>query len=144
MCKNETNQVSNLKNKIKNSGDKMNKRLVVICIFFLILPLLGIILQIFGGHILLTKWSYLNVLFSVLFSIAFMKGSFNISKIFAGILFLSILLQEIIPMFSVIEFDVSSIVLSMTGILYKLIISILVYYFLLKPAFTKIKKSGFT
>ena len=140
----KTNHASNLKNRLKNNGDKMNKRLVVICIFFLILPLLGIILQIFGGHILLTKWSYLNVLFSVLFSIAFMKHYLKISKIFAGILFLSILLQEIIPMLSVIELDVSSIVLSITEILYKLIISILVYYFLLKPAFTRIKKTGDT
>jgi hypothetical protein len=112
----------------------MNNRLLIICILFLIFPLLGVIFQFFYNNIYLTNWSYLNVFFSVLFSLTFIKRYYKISVTFVKILFISILLQEIMNIHHVVDVDMSSVALSITGVLYKFIIGIVIYYFLLKPA----------
>jgi len=128
----------------KSEVEKMDKekklmfvRIMIVCFFFLILPLIGIAFQIFGDYILLTKWEYFNVLLSILFSLIFSTGNINLSKTLGGMLFISIFLQDAKNSLSVIEWHFSTVFLEVFVIPYKLVLGSFIFYFLFKPTFKK-------
>ena len=110
-------------------------RLLIVCIFFIALPLVGVVLQLVGDYTLLTKWDYVNVFLSVSFSSAFITKSYNFAKILGGLLFISIMWQEANELLFDGEEFFSAIIPSIFVMIYKLVMGFLIFLYLLMPTF---------
>lgn len=115
-------------------------RILIVCLLFLFLPLIGVILQWVGEYIVLTKWDYFNAFLSILFSLFFISRSFNAAKILSCLLLSSILLLEIRDSIFAVEINFSVLVQAILMILSKFIMGLLIYYFLLAPTYNFYKK----
>jgi hypothetical protein len=111
-------------------------RKLFVFLFLFLLPLVGVILQIYiADYISLAKWDFFNIFLSVFFALTFFTNKFAISKSTGLILIISILLQEIFMTIINIEGSFGDFIGAIPLILYKFLLGIFIFYILFKPTF---------
>lgn len=113
----------------------MNFRIFIVAIFFLVLPLVGLIIVLLSNDILLTPWDYIDLSLSVSFTIALIFRRYKWSKILSGLLFGSILLKEGIESFEVMESSFLSVISAILSVIFMFVLGFLIYYLLLMPIY---------